>query len=63
VKTLNLYSVSLKSNGGSELTINVAAETQVKARQQAKEYMPQYSVRSVKRTGNVNVPLTLPAGL
>lgn len=62
MKTLNLYSVTLKSKSG-KLTLNVAAETQTKAKQQTKTYMPGHSVRSAKRVGNVNVPLILPAGL
>ena len=62
MKTLNLYSVTLKGKSG-EFTLNVAAETQAKAKQQTKTYMVGHVVRSAKRVGNVNVPLNPPVGL
>ena len=62
MKTLNLYIVTLKDKSG-KFTLNVAAATLAKAKQQTKNYMVAGHVVCAKRIGNVNVPLTLPAGL
>jgi hypothetical protein len=64
VKTLNLYSVSYKTQSGAQRSLNVAAQTKSAATKQTKQYSATITkVTGVERIGNVNVPLTLPAGL
>jgi hypothetical protein len=64
MKTLNLYSVSFEAQSGARRNLNVAAETKSAATKQTKTYSETITkVISVERIGNVNVPLTMPAGL
>jgi hypothetical protein len=64
MKTLNLYNVSYKTQSGAQRSLNVAAETKSAVMKQTKAYSETITkVISVERIGNVNVPLTMPAGL
>lgn len=62
MKTLNLYSVSYKTQSGAKRSLNVAAETKGAATNQTRNYSKTITkVTGVERIGNVNVPLSLPA--
>lgn len=64
MKTLNLYSVEYLTSSGAIRSFNVAAETTRAAKKQTKEYSQTITkVLRAVRTGNVNVPVNLPAGL
>ena len=64
MKTLNVYNVAFERKKGDIGRLWVAAVDKKRAKKQTKEYSATITkVISVKRIGNVNVPLVLPAGL